>query len=95
MAAGFVTMLEHLDLQLHVDVTSICGDGIPASILNHTAAVTELLPMPPSEKPTARACHHKVSQAEAAKAGCPPLVRRAGVQVRRRARRAGVIQRES
>jgi hypothetical protein len=30
-------MLEHLDLQLHVDVTSICGDGIPASILNHTA----------------------------------------------------------
>ena len=29
--------------------TSICGDGIPASILNHIAAVTELLPMPPSE----------------------------------------------
>ena len=36
-----------------------------------------------------RACHQKVSEAEAAKAGCPPLVRRAGVQVRRRARRAG------
>ena len=40
---------EHLDLQLHVDVMSIFGGGIPASILNHTAAVTELLPMPPSE----------------------------------------------
>ena len=39
-------------MQLRVDlqlVTSICGNGIPASLLNHTAAVTELLPMPPSE----------------------------------------------
>jgi hypothetical protein len=46
---GLALLLEHLDLQLHVHVTSIFGGGIPASILNHTAAVTELLPMPPSE----------------------------------------------
>ena len=41
--------LIHLDLQLRVDVASIYGGDISASILNHTAAVTELLPMPPSE----------------------------------------------
>ena len=31
---GLALLLDHLDLQLRVDVTSICGDGIPASIGN-------------------------------------------------------------
>ena len=38
---GLALLLEHLDLQLHVHVTSIFGGGIPASILNHPAAVTQ------------------------------------------------------
>ena len=88
-------LLEHLGLQLRVDVTSICGVGIPASILNHTAAVTELLPMPPSEAGGESLSSQGESGGGGEEAGGPPLVRRAGVQVRRRARRAGVIQRES
>ena len=46
---GLALLLDHLDLQLRIDVASIYGGDISASILNHTAAVTELLPMPPSE----------------------------------------------
>ncbi len=51
--------------------------------------------MPPSEADGEGLSSQGESGGGGEEAGGPPLVRRAGVQVRRRARRAGVIQRES